>query len=65
MIDSREVDEAFEVPLEFLLDAANQRHSERQFGGASVPIIEYRYESRRIWGATAMMLAELRRKIIK
>ncbi|MBT8077180.1 MAG: CoA pyrophosphatase [Gammaproteobacteria bacterium] len=64
-IDSREVDEAFEVPLDFLLDASNQRHSEREFGGARVPIIEYRYETWRIWGATAMMLAELRRKLQK
>jgi 8-oxo-dGTP pyrophosphatase MutT (NUDIX family) len=64
-IDRTEVEEAFEVPLAFLLDESNQTHSEREFGGARVPIIEYNYASQRIWGATAMMLAEFRRKILK
>jgi 8-oxo-dGTP pyrophosphatase MutT (NUDIX family) len=64
-IDSTEVEEAFEVPLEFLLDESNQTHAEREFGGVRVPIIEYHYASQRIWGATAMMIAEFRRKVFK
>lgn len=62
-IDRTEVEEAFDVPLEFLMNADNQRFTEREFWGSRLKIIEYRYDDRRIWGATAMMIAELRRKV--
>lgn len=63
-IDQTEVEFAFEVPLAFLLDKGNARAAERTFRGRRVPIVEFRYEGHRIWGATAYMLLELREKII-
>ena len=64
-VDEREVDFAFEVPLSFLLDDKNQEASERDVRGVVVPIIEFNYQRRRIWGATANILVELREILIK
>lgn len=64
-VDHAEVEFAFEVPLEFLLDECNQRAAERDFLGHKVPIVEFRYDGRRIWGATAHMLVQLREMIKK
>lgn len=61
--DPSEVEEVFEVPLEFLLDRGNLLQSHREFEGFRLPIYEYRYASHRIWGATASMLVTLIRKI--
>lgn len=59
-IDPAEVERAFEVPLAFLLDAANERAGEREYRGLRVPIVEFRYGDERIWGATANILLRLR-----
>jgi len=64
-LDEREVEFAFEVPLSFLLDDKNQESSERDVRGVVVPIIEFNYERRRIWGATANILVELREILFK
>ena len=64
VIDPFEVKSAFEVPLAFLLDEANQESSEREFAGVTVPIAEFNYGEYRIWGATASMLIEFRRILI-
>jgi 8-oxo-dGTP pyrophosphatase MutT (NUDIX family) len=64
-IDPGEVERAFEVPLAYLLDAANQRVSEREYDNVRVPIVEFHFASERIWGATANILLELRRLLIK
>lgn len=64
-LDTSEVELAFEVPLEFLLDKRNAIAAERNFNGRKVPIVEFRYEGHRIWGATAHMLVVLREKIYK
>lgn len=65
VIDPGEVEAAFEVPLEFLLDKGNQTHSVRMFEGAELKIVEFNYADRRIWGATASMLIELRKHLLK
>lgn len=64
IIDPVEVKSAFEVPLPFLLDAANQQSSEREFEGVTVPIVEFRYGEHRIWGATAGMLIQFRQFLL-
>ncbi len=64
-LDASEVELAFEVPLTFLLDRRNAIAAERDFNGRKVPIVEFRYDGHRIWGATAHMLVVLREKIIK
>jgi len=63
-VDRTEVEYAFEVPLTFFVDERNEMTAERDIGGRKVPIIEFRYDGQRIWGATAHMLVELR-KIVK
>jgi len=64
-IDTTEVEYAFEVPLEFLLDASNDRPVERELEGRRVTMMELHYEDQRIWGATAMMLQSLRKILLK
>ncbi len=61
--DSREVAEAFEVPLAFLLDPANHRRETRELGGRTVGFWVMQYGERRIWGATAGMLVNLYRML--
>jgi 8-oxo-dGTP pyrophosphatase MutT (NUDIX family) len=56
-----EVHDVFEVPLEYILDEANHRSSERLLGGVTVKAHDIPYGDRNIWGATAGMLLTLRR----
>lgn len=65
VVDKSEVEFAFEVPLSYLLNRGNARSSERDFNGRKLPIVEFQFERHRIWGATAHMLLELRKILIK
>ena len=58
-IDPFEVAEAFEVPLEFVLDRANHRRTERIVESRRRVFFVLPYEGRNIWGATAGMLVNL------
>jgi 8-oxo-dGTP pyrophosphatase MutT (NUDIX family) len=64
VIDRTEVEYAFEVPLDFLLDERNDQWVEREFHGRLFPMVEFHYEDQRIWGATAQMILTFR-KILK
>lgn len=64
-IDRTEVEYAFEVPLAFLLDARNERALEREYRGRRIATVEFHYGGERIWGATAHILVELRKILIK
>jgi len=55
-LDTFEVAEAFEVPLDFLLEERNVVPTNRHIRGVDMRFYEYHYEGRRIWGATAIML---------
>jgi 8-oxo-dGTP pyrophosphatase MutT (NUDIX family) len=59
-LDSFEVAEAFEVPLGFLLDAANHRRERRMHEGRLREYVALDYDGRIIWGATARMIVSLR-----
>jgi len=61
--DSREVDEVFEVPLAFILDAANHRRATRELNGRMVGYYVIEHHGRTIWGATAGMLVNLCRSL--
>ncbi|MGW8369875.1 MAG: NUDIX hydrolase [Gammaproteobacteria bacterium] len=63
--DQVEVTEAFEVPLEFLMDPANHVRRMRTVFDRVVTIYEIRYRERNIWGATAGMLINMYEKIFK
>jgi 8-oxo-dGTP pyrophosphatase MutT (NUDIX family) len=60
VIDTLEVQSAFEVPLDFLMDARNQENSQRVWKGTNVPVITFYHSRYKIWGATAGMLVALR-----
>ena len=58
-----EVAEAFEVPLDFLLDPANARDVVVDWRGRPRQLVEFHWGGHRIWGATAAMLVNLRRRL--
>lgn len=60
-IDRTEVEQAFEVPLPFLMDRGNEREGIRHYQGRDIPVTEFQFAGHRIWGATANMLIELRK----
>ena len=61
--DPREVEEIFEVPVNFIFDPANHHPQQRRspFTGEEVDFIDIPYGERNIWGATAGMLMTLYR----
>jgi 8-oxo-dGTP pyrophosphatase MutT (NUDIX family) len=61
--DPGEVDEVFELPLDFLLDPANARELQVDFRGHHRTVIEFVHASYRVWGATAAMLVNLRQRL--
>ena len=58
-----EVAAVFEVPLAFLLDAANQRAARAVHQGRERHYVEMLWNDRRIWGATAGMIVNLSRRL--
>ena len=64
-IDRTEVEYAFEVPLSFLMDSANDVRSEWHAHERRVPMTEFHWEGQRIWGATAFMIIEFRKILLK
>ena len=63
LIAEAEVHDAFEVPLEFILDAANHKSRTRSIAGLSFEVHDIPYGGRNIWGATAGMLMTLYRRL--
>jgi len=63
-VDRQEVAYAFEVPLEFLMDDANDIRTELEYHDRTVPMVEFHWEGERIWGATAFMILDLRKKLL-
>ena len=55
----QEVAAVFEVPLNYLFDTANHLEQSMMVGGIERRYLEIRWGERRIWGATAAMLANL------
>ncbi|HMK87314.1 MAG TPA: CoA pyrophosphatase [Steroidobacteraceae bacterium] len=60
-IATEEVHDVFEVPLEYILDAANHRAYSYEMEEMTVQRWDIPYGDRIIWGATAGMLLTLRR----
>lgn len=65
LLDAREVEDTFEVPLAYIFEPANHRMRRRRFGfgrgEAEVELCDIPYGERNIWGATAGMLMTLYR----
>ncbi len=62
-LHEREVAEAFEVPLAFLMDANNHQKHARPWRGRERHFYAIPYRERYIWGATAGMLRNLHQKL--
>ncbi|MGC1523148.1 MAG: CoA pyrophosphatase [Steroidobacteraceae bacterium] len=62
-IAAAEVHDVFEVPLDFILDAANHKPRRRKLGELTIEVHDIPYGDRNIWGATAGMLMTLRRML--
>jgi predicted Fe-S protein YdhL (DUF1289 family)/8-oxo-dGTP pyrophosphatase MutT (NUDIX family) len=58
-----EVAEVFEVPLDYLMAPQNLRTVELTFKGRQRTVLEYDWAEQRIWGATAAILYNLRRRL--
>lgn len=58
-----EVDEAFEVPLSFLMTPGNHERQAREWRGTLRHFYAMPYEGRFIWGATAGMLRNLYERV--
>ncbi|HEY0265993.1 MAG TPA: CoA pyrophosphatase [Rhizomicrobium sp.] len=61
--DPREVAEAFEVPLAFLLDPANRRRETRVIGGRERRFHAFTWQGHEIWGATAAIVVNLGQRL--
>ncbi len=64
-LDSFEVAEAFEVPLDFLIDPANHQRHRMEYQGRMREYYAMPYGSYFIWGATAGMLVSLSRLLTR
>jgi 8-oxo-dGTP pyrophosphatase MutT (NUDIX family) len=62
-VNKLEVDEVFETPFDFLMDAANHRLEEREWQGRRRRYYAIPHEGRYIWGATAGILRNLYEKL--
>lgn len=62
-LDTFEVAEAFEVPLEFFLDTKNHQRHSIHYRGALRQYYAMPYGSRFIWGATAGMIRSLTERL--
>jgi len=62
-INENEVDDAFEVPLSFLMDPANHQIHSKEFRGMERSYYAMPFAERYIWGATAGILRVLYERI--
>ncbi len=61
----REVEEIFEAPLSFLMNAANHRSEKRLWQGRERHFYAMPYENHYIWGATAGMIRNLYERLYR
>jgi 8-oxo-dGTP pyrophosphatase MutT (NUDIX family) len=60
---AHEVADWFEMPLEYALDPENQVRRSIDFQGGQRPYYEIMWHDRRIWGVTASILVNLRKRL--
>ena len=58
-----EVDDAFEVPLAFLMDPSNHQRHSREWRGRVRDFYAMPYGDRYIWGATAGMIVNMHERL--
>jgi 8-oxo-dGTP pyrophosphatase MutT (NUDIX family) len=62
-LDAREVADAFEVPLSFLMDARNHQMHVRSMRGVERRFYAMPFEERYIWGATAGIMRNMHQRL--
>ncbi|MGH7247033.1 MAG: NUDIX hydrolase, partial [Pseudomonadota bacterium] len=62
-LNPREVTEAFEVPLDFLMSPANHQRKTRDWKGIDREYYAILFETRYIWGITAGILRNLYERV--
>jgi 8-oxo-dGTP pyrophosphatase MutT (NUDIX family) len=62
-LNPSEVDEAFEVPLQYLMEPANHQKHSRDWEGIKRYYFAIPFEQRQIWGVTAGILRNLYEKV--
>jgi 8-oxo-dGTP pyrophosphatase MutT (NUDIX family) len=65
VLNTAEVDEAFEVPLAFVMDQANHQRHSREWQGMTRHYYAIPYGERYIWGVTAGILRNLYDRIYR
>jgi 8-oxo-dGTP pyrophosphatase MutT (NUDIX family) len=60
-----EVDNAFEVPLDFLMAPQNHKRESRDWNGLTLSLYAIPFGTRKIWGATAGMLRNLYERVYR
>ena len=63
-LDAGEVSDAFEVPLDFLLDERNHQKHSREWRGRERHYYAMPYGERYIWGATAGMIRNMHDRLL-
>jgi 8-oxo-dGTP pyrophosphatase MutT (NUDIX family) len=63
VLNPREVTDAFEVPLRFLMTPANHQRKTRDWNGFARDYYAIPYENRYIWGITAGILRNLYKRV--
>lgn len=62
--DNYEVDEIIEAPLNKILDQNSVKHFEKQINGHHIRAPYFNINNHRIWGATAMIISELKQLLL-
>ena len=60
-----EVDDAFEVPLAFLMTPQNHKRESRNWNGLTISLYAMPFRGRNIWGATAAILRNLYERVYR
>jgi 8-oxo-dGTP pyrophosphatase MutT (NUDIX family) len=60
-----EVDDAFEVPLAFLMSSQNHKRESRNWKGLTLTLYAMPFGGRNIWGATAAILRNLYERVYR
>ena len=60
-----EVDDAFEVPLAFLMTPQNHKRESRNWNGLTISLYAMPFRDRNIWGATAAILRNLYERVYR
>ena len=60
-----EVDDAFQVPLAFLMTPQNHKRESRNWNGLTISLYAMPFSDRNIWGATAAILRNLYERVYR